>query len=303
MSRPKSRRNGFTLVELLVVIGIIALLIGILLPALQKARESANTAACLSNMHQIGLACLNYSTDYKSVMVPGGWIGSTGSVSNATPTDTWATILVFGKYLPRPSTMTLPGDTSTGDLNTHSAFYCPTGDLRCWDRHPNGNTTNQYTLDITIQLDVWYSMNFNTQDECSPSLSSFNLNTTSAYTSGIAPAYEIPYPLSGDTINEYYLPKQNNIRYPSATVLIYEGTLQGQTPVPRAAANVFNETSGTGLRWLAPHSKGRITNLLFCDGHATSVPYQIDPATGLPRHAPKEPDTGLGSGIDWFVDK
>ncbi|MEM1098244.1 MAG: prepilin-type N-terminal cleavage/methylation domain-containing protein [Planctomycetota bacterium] len=64
------RRSGFTLIELLVVISIIALLIGILLPALGAARKTAQDTACLSNNRQIGIASMAYTVDHNGYYVP-----------------------------------------------------------------------------------------------------------------------------------------------------------------------------------------------------------------------------------------
>jgi len=84
IKRTRPMTSGFTLVELLVVIGIIALLISILMPALSKAREAANRTACMSNQRQLTQAWRIYAQDNKEVLLnpatdSTGWIGGSNT--------------------------------------------------------------------------------------------------------------------------------------------------------------------------------------------------------------------------------
>ncbi len=114
MSRPAKPARGFTLIELLVVISIIALLVGLLLPALSGAREAARGMKCLSNLKQIGIAAYGYASD-EDILPIGQFDASVGADGTDWP------ILLAG-YI-------LQGGSTRGDASETEAFRCPSGTL------------------------------------------------------------------------------------------------------------------------------------------------------------------------------
>ena len=134
MTKTKRRRSGaaFTLVELLVVIGVIALLIGMLLPALTRSRQQSNSVVCQSNLRQIGLAMLMYADQYDGFLFPPemGYdaqhvipypdTGVPGTIHNVWP------VVVFGVW--NPPVMICPTDQEPLEqhsyvVNSHMAYW------------------------------------------------------------------------------------------------------------------------------------------------------------------------------------
>jgi prepilin-type N-terminal cleavage/methylation domain-containing protein/prepilin-type processing-associated H-X9-DG protein len=245
MNHTSRSRRAFTLVELLVVIGIIAVLVAILLPALNNAREQARTTQCLSNLHQIGLAHEMYLNQFNQFIVPTDYGNQTAppGPNGYSTVESWETILITMNFLAYPPYTNTSTPPSSGNV-----LQCPSGALE-WVA--NSSVTDGLPVS---RADANGAMGAQTVSQImNPGLvvySWYALNGTSGTDPGV-PCHR--WPADGTTSAKLY--KISQIRKPAELVFLFDGI-------------GINLQSTNANRLNARHNRRKQTNILFFDGHA-----------------------------------
>jgi prepilin-type N-terminal cleavage/methylation domain-containing protein/prepilin-type processing-associated H-X9-DG protein len=291
--------RGFTLVELLVVITIIGILISLLLPAVQAAREAARRLQCQNHLKQIGLACLNHEHTHGHFPTGGWcwhWVGDPDRGFGVRQAGGWAynilpfmeqeTLWSLGAGLPDNE----KGPPLSERIQTPLSFYnCPT-------RRPARTYTNKstgYALGVSASVVARgdYGANCGTQHFSGPQpttyaagdkLSETEWNTAS-FDGVIHKRSQVTAAMIRDGLSNTYMVGErylNPDHYFTGDAgnddqTIYSGSDQ-DVLAATALAPVQDRPAWTGVRLFGSAHSGAF-NMAFCDGSVRPISYAIDP--------------------------
>jgi prepilin-type processing-associated H-X9-DG protein/prepilin-type N-terminal cleavage/methylation domain-containing protein len=276
---PRAFTPAFTLVELLVVIGIIAILVSLLLPALNKAREQANSIKCMSNLRQISLGLVAYTAENK------GWIIPSYNLPHVpgSPTAYVAppNVIMDGW----PSILDRDGFVRGAAQNANTAFYCPntidingmangqTGtyaaNSRGWIEWPMtfaGPTGGDSDPQISV---AWPDQGFNKIIRSSYWINAFNpIGGAVANISQNDLYYTASVGFGPDNTGNFIgLHKSTNIKHSSLLVVIADGVYMGRQSVDQ----IGMKNGRVGYRHIGPAGQNTQANFAFADGHVESL--------------------------------